>query len=117
MAIEDTRGDFRKRRGPLPWQPGMMYGRLLDAGKQVVAEDTLPAPDAKCVVLDPHLLTPDGAPSPTQFTADGPVVFQLRLPKVDSATHLKIYRLTGHQPAAANEEPAGLLLATISIKP
>ena len=30
-TVEDTQGDFHRRRGPMAWQPGMFYCRLLDA--------------------------------------------------------------------------------------
>ena len=112
-AVTETRGDFHRRRGPLSWQPGMLYGRLLDAGQQVLAEDTLAAPDAPCFVLDPHTRGADGEPKPALLTATGPVVFQLRMPRLDSATHLEIYRLSGSQPTVGNETPVGALLASI----
>lgn len=114
-AVEDMRGDFHRRRGPMAWQPGMFYCRLLDAAQRVLAEDTLAAPDRTCVVLDPNTPDANGKPRPVVLTATGPAVFQVRLPKIDSATQMKIYRLAGTRPAMANEEPLGQLLATIPL--
>lgn len=114
-AVEDTQGDFHRRRGPMAWQPGMFYCRLLDAAQRVLAEDTLPAPDQTCVVLDPNTPDADGKPRASILSPGGPVVFQVRLPKIESATQMKIYRLAGTRPAAADEEPLGQLLATIPL--
>ncbi len=116
-AVKETRGDFHQRRGPLSWQPGMIYGRLLDAAQHVLAEDTLPAPDPACMVLDPHTPGTDGEPKPVMLTATGPVILHFRMPKMNSATHIEIYRLSGSEPTVADEQPVGLLLARILLKP
>ena len=114
-AAEDITGDFHPRRGPLAWQPGMIYCRLLDESQRVLAEQTVPAPDHMCIVLDPNLPDASGNPQPAALTPTGPVVFQMRMPRVDSATHMKVYRLQGIRPAGLTEEPIGELLATIAL--
>ena len=108
-ATEDIRGDFHRRRGEMPWAAGMLYYRLLDAQQRVLAEETQLPPDHVCVVLDPHTPDENGRPIPARMTSDGPVVFQARLPKLDDATHLQVYRLTGARPANATEPPGQLL--------
>jgi len=114
-TVEDIRGDFHPRRGRTAWQPGMLYCRLLDDQQRVLAEETVPAPDHVCVVLDPNTPGPDGKPQPAVLTTTGPVVFQVRLPKMDSATQMKVYRLAGAQSAGLDEEPPGQLLAIIPL--
>ena len=111
-ATEDLRGEFRRRRGPAAWAPGMLCCRLLDAEQRVLAEETLSPPDRTCVVLDPHIA---GPPQPTVLTADGPVVFQVRLPKLAAATELKVYRLAGADRAALGAEPVGTLLGSFPL--
>ena len=113
-AVTDIRGDFHRRRGPLAWEPGMLYCCLLDDSQRILAEETLPAPDQVCVVLDPHG-NADTAPQPVRFTPEGPVVFQVRMPKIDAATQMKIYRLAGPRGTTFNGEPEGALLATIPL--
>jgi len=108
-ATEDIRGDFHRRRGEMPWAAGMLYYRLLDAQQRVLAEETQLPPDHVCVVLDPHTPDENGRPIPARMTPTGPVVFQARLPKLDDATHLQVYRLTGSRPANAAEPPGQLL--------
>ncbi len=115
-AAEDLRGEFRRRRGPAAWSPGMLCCRLLDADQRVLAQETVPPPDRTCVVLDPHVTGPAGQPQPAVLTADGPVVFQVRLPQLATATELKVYRLAGTDPAAFDQEPAGTLLATFPLR-
>ena len=115
-AAEDLRGEFRRRRGPAAWAPGMLCCRLLDADQRVVAQETVPPPDRTCVVLDPHVTGPAGQPQPAVLTADGPVVFQVRLPQLATATELKVYRLAGSDPAGFDQEPAGTLLAAFPLR-
>ena len=110
-ATTELRGDFRPARRGAIWAPGRLCCRLLDASQRVLAEDTVPAPDFTCTVLD------GGAPQPVRFTADGPVVFQVRLPEVPAARELRVYRLTGFAPPAAGAEPAGRLLAALALTP
>jgi len=114
-AVEDIQGDFHPRRGRAAWQPGMLCCRLLDDRQRVLAEETVPAPDHVCIVLDPNVAGADGKPQPAVLSPGGPVVFQVRLPKMESATQMKVYRLAGAQPAGFDEEPAGQLLATIPL--
>lgn len=114
-AVEEIRGDFHRRRGEPDGQSGMLCYRLLDSGQRVLAEEIAPAPDYVCIVLDPNTPDADGQPLPVRLTPPGPVTFQVRMPKVESATQMKIFRLTGPRPAASNAEPTGRLLATIPL--
>ncbi len=114
-AAEDLRGELRRRRGPAAWAPGMLCCRLLDAEQRVLAEETLPPPDRTCVVLDPHVRGSAGQPQPAVLTAEGPVVFQVRLPKLAAATELKVYRLASTDPAALGAEPVGTLLGSFPL--
>ncbi|MGV3658896.1 MAG: hypothetical protein ACO1TE_01890 [Prosthecobacter sp.] len=115
-AVERITGDFRQRRGPLPWMPGMWCVRLLDADMRVLAEETAAAPDALCVVLDPHNKDPTGGPQATQFAGGGEeAMLQVRLPPRPGAKWLKVYRLAGMERADWNTEPIGEVLASISL--
>jgi hypothetical protein len=114
-AAEDVHGDFHQRRGPVAWHPGMLCCRLVDSRQRVLAEETVHAPDRVCVVLDPNTAGPDGKPLPAVLSPKGPAVFQVRLPKVASATEMKVYRITGLRPATAGGEFAGQLLATVPL--
>lgn len=110
----ELRGDFRPMRRGAIWAPGRICCRLLDAERRVLAEDTVPAPDFTCTVLDAS----SGSPGePVRFTADSPVTFQVRLPDVPAARELRVYRLTGFQPPMADAEPAGRLLASLALQP
>ena len=117
LATEELRGDFHQRRGRLAWLPGMLYFRLLDKQQRVVAEETLAAPDQACVVVNPHLAALEGKPSPAAVAATAPVVFQVRLPSVASATRLQVYRVTGPRPADTSAEPAARLLENLTLHP
>lgn len=114
-ADEEITGEFHRPRGQPAWEAGMLCCRLLDAGQRLLAEETLRAPDELCVVLDPNTPGPDGKPQPAKLSPEGPVTFQVRLPKVAGATELKIYRLAGPRPELQDAEPAGQLLATIPL--
>ena len=114
-AVEEIRGDFHPPRAAPAWEAGMFCCRLLDARQRVVAEETLPAPDHVCVVLDPNTPGPDGRPQAVEFSPRGPVVFQVRMPSLATATQLKVYRLAGSRPAMLDAEPAGQLLASIPL--
>jgi hypothetical protein len=116
-AAEELRGDFHTRRGGMEWRPGMYYFRLLDGASNVLAEQTLPAPDQQCVVLDPNTPDAKGAPRPAVLTATGPVVFQVRMPKVEGATQMRVYRLGSTRRALKTEEPLGQFLASIPLAP
>jgi hypothetical protein len=89
MEAQDIEGDFApKRRKPEEWS-GMLRCRLLSETNAVLAEELLPAPDHLCAVIDPK----SGSDKPVQYTAAGPVVFQVRLPRVKGATRLDIIRI------------------------
>jgi hypothetical protein len=112
QAVEDLKGDFRKKR-QLRWEAGMLCCRLLDARGNVLAEDTFNSPDYVCLVLDPNV--PENASRPVRYTPDGPVVFQVRFPQTEGATRLNVYRLAGQHPPAQQADPPGKLLAAISL--
>jgi hypothetical protein len=106
LEQQDIEGDFApKRRKPEEWS-GMLRCRLLSETNAVLAEELLPAPDHLCAVLDPK----SGSDKPVQFTAAGPVVFQVRLPRVKGATRLDIIRII--QPG---EPPLEGLLGSIPL--
>lgn len=117
LAREELQGDFHQRRGRLAWLPGMLLCRALDAQQRVLAEETLAAPDHACVVMEPQAAAADGMPAATAFSSPAPVVFQVRLPNVETATQLQVYRLTGPRPDDAGAAPAGKLLGCIALKP
>ncbi len=114
-AMEEIRGDFHRRRREPAGQPGMLCYRLLDAGQRVLAEEIAAAPDYVCIVLDPNTPDEEGQPLPVRLTPPGPVTFQVRMQKVQSATQMKIYRLTEPRSTTLNAEPPGRLLATIPL--
>ena len=111
-AAEDIGGEFRPRRGAAEWQPGMLCCRLLDSRQRVLAEEAVPAPDHVCVVLDPNTPGDDGAPLPARLTAKGPAVFQVRMPRLDAAAEMKVWRITSPRAGGAAE---GKLLATVPL--
>jgi hypothetical protein len=97
LEAEDIEGDFAKpRRKPEEWS-GMLRCRLVDESKAVLAEELLPAPDHLCAVLDPN----SGSDKPVPYTVAGPVVFQVRLPRVKGAVRLDISRII--QPADSTQ--------------
>lgn len=115
-AVENIVGDFRQRRGPVSWMPGMWCVRLLDADMRVLAEEIAAAPDERCVVLDPNNKDAIGAPQATQFAGAGEeAMLQVRLPPQPRAKWLKVYRLGGLQRVDWNTEPLGQVLASISL--
>ncbi len=86
---QDIEGDFApKRRKPEEWS-GMLRCRLMSADNQILAEELLPAPDHLCAVLDPQT----GGSKPVNYTVAGPVVFQVRMPRVKGAARLDISRI------------------------
>lgn len=106
LEQQDIEGDFApRRRKPEEWS-GMLRCRLLSESNAVLAEELLPAPDHLCAVLDPK----SGSDKPVQYTAPGPVVFQVRLPRVKGATRLDIIRII--QPG---EPPLEGLLGSIPL--
>ena len=107
LEQQDIEGDFApKRRKPEEWS-GMLRCRLLSDTNAVLAEELLPAPDHLCAVLDPKS---GSTTKPVQYTAPGPVVFQVRLPRVKGATRLDIIRII--QPG---EPPLEGLLGSIPL--
>jgi|JI6StandDraft_1071083.scaffolds.fasta_scaffold00413_15 hypothetical protein len=106
LEQQDIEGDFApKRRKPEEWS-GMLRCRLLSETNAVLAEELLPAPDHLCAVLDPK----SGSDKTVQYTVPGPVVFQVRLPRVKGATRLDIIRII--QPG---EPPLEGLLGSIPL--
>lgn len=106
MEAQDIEGDFAKqRRKPEEWS-GMLRCRLVSETNTVLAEELLPAPDHLCAVLDPK----SGSDKPVQYTVAGPVVFQVRMPRVKGASRLDIYRII--QPG---EQPLEGLLGSIPL--
>lgn len=104
--VEQTalEGDFAPpRRPPEAWS-GMLRLRLLAADGSVLAEEISPAPDQLCTVLDAHA----GAERPVDYVVPGPVVFQARLPRSETAVRLDVSRIT--QPGdPARDTPLGSL--------
>jgi len=89
LESQDVEGDFSpQRRKPEEWS-GMLRCRLLSENNTVLAEELLPAPDQLCAVIDPK----SGSDKPVQYTVAGPVVFQVRMPRVKGATRLDIFRI------------------------
>lgn len=93
----------------------MLCCRLIDDNDQILAQETLSAPDLDCIVLDPNMPDPEGRPTPASFRPPGPVVFQVRLPILPHARIMKIYRVTGGSRPGLRDEPVGELIATIQL--
>lgn len=90
-SVQDIEGDFAaRRRQPEEWS-GMLRCRLTDADGQTLAEEIIAAPDQLCTVLDSH----DGPPKPVKLAIPGPVIFQVRLPRVADAHQLEVFRIRG----------------------
>lgn len=113
--VDVLRGKFKTRRGEPDRWTGMFCYRLLDAENRLLAEETQPAPDHRCVVVDPNVKDGEGKPKAVAMTADGPVIFQVRMPKDPRAAILKVYRLTEPGVATGNKEPAGDLLVSVTV--
>jgi hypothetical protein len=111
-AMIEVTGDFPRERMQ-QWQPGMWACRLHDAAGRMLAERTMHAPDHQCVVLDPN--DSSGVPTAARFTADGPVVFQVRFPEMPGATRLDVIRITTDERPASDDEPGGQMLASIPL--
>lgn len=89
VSQQDVEGDFApRRRKPEEWS-GMLRCRLMSADGGILAEELLPAPDHLCAVLDPR----SGSSKPVNYTVAGPVVFQVRMPRVKDAVRLDISRI------------------------
>lgn len=101
---QDIEGDFasrRRARKEEEWA-GMLRCRLVSAEGKVLAEEVIPAPDQLCTVLDASA----GVPKPVSYVVPGPVVFQLRLPRVPDAARLEVARITDSG-ALRRDQPVG----------
>lgn len=99
---EDIEGDFAQRRGKAQEWSGMLRCRLISEDGQVLSEELLAAPDHLCTVLDSR----DGTPKPVSYIVPGPVLFQLRLPRLAAASRLDITRIISPG-ALARDMPVG----------
>lgn len=115
-AVEKLSGDFRQPRSVLAAE-GMFHCRLLDAAGNVLADTTIHPPDRRCVVLDPASAGADGGPVPVALTANGPVVFQVRLPAVKGGSTLEIVRLAAGDLPGNGSRPEGELVAELPLEP
>ena len=91
----------------------MLCCRLLAGDGRIVGEQTMPAPDYVCVVLDPN--DASGAPVAARLTADGPAVFQVRFPEISGAERLEVYRISTETRPDDAAAPVGPLLGSITI--
>lgn len=89
VEAQDIEGDFAPRRGKQEEWSNMLRFRLMSETNTVLAEELQPAPDQACHVLDPRAA--DG--KAVNFTTPGPVIFQVRLPRVKGARRLDIFRI------------------------
>jgi hypothetical protein len=107
VQAQDLEGDFAPKRGGTTevWT-NMLHCRLLSKSNAVLAEETLPAPDPVCAVLDPR----SGPSEPVQYTSPGPVLFQVRLPQVAGAHRLEVYRIL-----EPGEPPVETLLGSFNL--
>lgn len=87
----------------------MLRLRLLAADGSVLAEEISSAPDQLCTVLDAHA----GPGQPVDYVVPGPVVFQVRLPRADTAVRLDISRITQPEDPARDTALGSLPLATL----
>jgi hypothetical protein len=96
LEAQDIEGDFAPRRRKAEEWTGMLRCRLMSETNAVLAEEVLPAPDYVCNVIDPQ----SSPTQPVRLTGDGPVVFQVRMPRVKGAVRLDISRIIqpGEQP-------------------
>ena len=106
VEAQDIEGDFAPKRASEEVWSNMLRCRLMSESNQLLAEELLPAPDQVCQVLDPRSTDAQ----PVNFTARGPVIFQVRLPRVKDARRLDIYRIL--QPG---EPPVERLLGSITL--
>ena len=110
--IAEVTGSFGRQRA-MPWQAGMLCCRLLAGDGRIVGEQTIPAPDYVCVVLDPN--DASGAPAAARLTSDGPAVFQVRFPEISGAERLEVYRIATEARPGDAAAPIGQLLGSITI--
>lgn len=108
VQAQDIEGDFAPRRGKDEEWTGMLRCRLMSETNDVLAEELLPAPDQVCMVLDPRSTTA----APVNFTNPGPILFQVRLPRVKEARRLDIFRIL--QPGVPATEN---LLGSLTLPP
>lgn len=116
-AVQPLLGNFPRRRRSPDWQPGLWCIRLLAADQRVLAQETIPAADAPCVVLDPNVSPRSGESQAARLAGTGETMTQVRMPPMPGATWIRIYRLSGFDPADLDAEPAGELLATLPLSP
>ena len=99
VEAQDIEGDFAPKRGREEIWSTMLRCRLMSETNAVLAEELLPAPDQVCQVLDPRSTDAQ----PVNFTARGPVIFQVRLPRVKGASRLDVFRIVQPgEPAVEN---------------
>jgi hypothetical protein len=108
LEAQDIEGDFAPRRGRAEIWTGMLRCRLMSARNVRLAEEVLPAPDYVCAVLDAR----SGSDKPVKYTAEGPVVFQVRMPRMKEAARLDIFRIVN--PGSSALEP---LIGSIPLTP
>ena len=108
LEAQDIEGDFAPRRGRAETWTGMLRCRLMSAKNVRLAEELLPAPDYVCAVLDAR----SGSDKPVKYTAEGPVVFQVRMPRMKEAARLDIFRIVN--PGSSALEP---LIGSIPLTP
>ena len=108
LEAQDIEGDFAPRRGRAETWTGMLRCRLMSAKNVRLAEELLPAPDYVCAVLDAR----SGSDKPVKYTAEGPVVFQVRMPRMKEAARLDIFRIVN--PGSSALEP---LVGSIPLTP
>lgn len=112
-GVEDVEGDFAvPRRQRAEWG-GMLRCRLMAEDGKVLSEELISAPDHVCQVLDSRAAGADGKPKPVRYTAPGPVLFQLKLPRLAQARTLQISRVTGPGGPSGDQQMGTITLPTL----
>lgn len=112
-AVEDVEGDFAvPRRQRAEWG-GMLRCRLMTQDGEILSEELISAPDHVCQVLDSRAAGADGLPKPVRYTAPGPVLFQLKLPRLAQARTLQISRVTGPGGPSGDQQMGTITLPTL----
>lgn len=112
-GVEDVEGDFAvPRRQRAEWG-GMLRCRLMTQDGKVLSEELISAPDHVCQVLDSRAAGADGLPKPVRYTAPGPVLFQLKLPRLAQARTLQISRVTGPGGPSGDQQMGTITLPTL----
>jgi len=96
VESSDITGEFRPSNGKLVKRTGRLYYVLLDSRGNMIAEETTPAYDYNCTMLEGG---PDGTRHGNE-TAEThrkhvPTIVDVILPKAANAKTLNLYRLTG----------------------